>query len=206
MTDVPIAKGRIPNRRGRFGDSLRSTPGRALIGAALALPLLLGGAFVSVERLHSKPSDVLDHPADPVTDQQSKDQVVAPARQIVALTGLRTASAGYLLMSCKNRDDPPYQGAVYLTFGLPAGERADAYFDTIASTLGSHGWAEGAPQNDHAFGHVFSRDSVTATVYSDGDAPGVGVVRIYGQCRNLNDHRTDPAGWVDVTGEVTSPR
>ncbi|EUA42477.1 hypothetical protein I553_6337 [Mycobacterium xenopi 4042] len=26
-------------------------------------------------------------------------------------------------MSCKNHDDPPYQGAIYMTFAVPAGIR-----------------------------------------------------------------------------------
>jgi hypothetical protein len=207
MSDLRIAAfQRKPNpATGKLGDSLRSRRFRVLIAASLALTSVLGGAFVSVDRLHSTPSDVLDHPASPVSDQESKDQVVEPARQIVALTGVQTASANYLFMSCKNRDDPPYQGSVYLTFRLPADERADTYFQRIASALGTHGWAEGPPPNSHAFGHVFSRDAVTVTLYRDDDDPSVGIVRLHGECRNMNDHRSD-AGWVDVTGEVTGAR
>ncbi len=193
------------NRRGRFGDGLRAKPFRILIAASLALSLVLGTVIVSVDRLHSTPSDVLEHPASPVTDVQSRDEVVGAARELVTSTGLRTTSAGYLLMSCKNRDEPPYQGAIYLTFGLPADDRVDTYFGTVASTLRARGWAEGRPPNNHAFAHVFSRDAVTATIYRDGDDPNIGVLRLYGQCRNMNDHRTDQ-GWVDVTGEVNPPR
>ena len=208
MADVRTApqRRRTPRGGGRLGTSLRSTPGRLLIGAALAVPLVLGGAFVAVDRLHSTPSEVLDHPADPVTDEQSKDQVTGPARQVVSAAGLRTASAGYLLMSCKNQDDPPYQGAIYLTFTLPAEQQADTYFDTIASTLRTHGWAEGPPPNNHPFAKIFSRNAVTVTFYRDNDDPGVGVLRVYGQCRNVNDHRRDATGWVDITDEVAAPR
>jgi hypothetical protein len=207
MSDLRIAafERKADAGAGKLGESLRSRHFRVLIGASLTLTLVLGGAFVSVDRLHSKPSDSLDHPALPVGDEESKEQVVEPARQIVRLTGMQTASAGYSFMSCKNRDDPPYRGAIFLTFGLPASERADTYFETIASALDTHGWAEGPPPNDHAFAHIFSREAVTVTVYRDSDDPGVGVARLYGQCRNMNDHRND-SGWVDVTGEVTGPR
>src|SRR5208283_1349963 len=95
---------------GKRGEWLRSGQVRVLIAAALAVSLLLGGGFLLVDRLHSTPSDVLDHPVNPVTDDQSKAQVVESAKHIVTLTGLRTSLAGYLLMSCKDRDDPPYQG------------------------------------------------------------------------------------------------
>ncbi len=208
MSDARTAAQRRRTPRGGrgFGESLRSTPGRLLIGAALAIPLVLGGAFLSVDRLHSTPSDVLDHPASPVADEQSKDQVVGPARGIISATGLHVASAGYQLMSCKNRDDPPYQGAIYLTFTLPAGQRTDTYFETLASTLRTHGWAEGPPPNNHAFAKIFSQNAVTATFYRDSDDPGIGVVRLDGECRNMTDHRLDTTGWVDITDEVAAPR
>jgi hypothetical protein len=185
------------------GEWLRSKPVRALIAATLAVSLLLGGAFLLVDRLHSTPSDALDHPANPVTDDQSEAQVVESAKQVVALVGLQTASAGYALMSCKDRDDPPYQGAIYLTFALPAAARPDTYFSTIAPTLVTHGWTEGIPPNDHPFAKILSKDGVTVIVYGQSDEPSLGVARVYGQCRNVNDHRKDATAWIDVTDQFS---
>jgi hypothetical protein len=198
------AQDRRPSKiGGKRGQWLRSRQVRALIAAALAVSLLLGGAFVLVDRLHSTPSDALDHPTNPVSDDQSETQVVVSAKQIVALTGLQTASAGYTLMSCKNRDDPPYQGAIYLTFALPSGARADTYFPTVAATLVSHGWTEGLPANDHAFGKTLSKDAVTVIIYRQSDDPSLGVLRVYGQCRNMNNHRNDATTWTDITDQFT---
>ena len=191
---------------GKRGEWLRSKQARALIAAALALSLLLGGAFLLVDRLHSTPSDALDHPANPVTDDQSKAQVVESAKQVVTLAGLRTASAGYALMSCKDRDDPPYQGAIYLTFALPAAARADTYFPAIAATLVTHGWTEGLPPNDHAFAKILTKDAVTVIVYRQNEDPGLGVARIYGECRNMNNHRGDATAWIDITDQLTGTR
>ncbi len=185
------------------GEWLRSKRIRALIAAALAVSLLLGGAFLLVGRLHSTPSDVLNHPVNPVTDDQSKAQVVESARRIVTVTGLQAVSAGYLLMSCKDRANPPYQGAIYLTFALPAAARADTYFPAIAASLVSHGWTEGVPHNDHAYGRTLSKDAVTVIFYRQDDDPSLGVLRIYGQCRNMNDHRNDSTTWVDITDLLT---
>ncbi|WP_197508636.1 hypothetical protein [Mycobacterium sp. 1081908.1] len=187
------------------GDWLRSTQVRALIAAALTASLLLGGAMLAVDRLHTTPSDVLDHPANPVSDDQSEAQAVESARQIVTLTGLRTASAGYTLMSCKNREDPPYQGAIYLTFALPADAKPEAYFPGLAATLAGHGWTEGLPPNDHPFARALTKDAVTAIVYRETDAPNAGVLRVYGQCRNMNNHRTDATAWTDVTDRLKAP-
>ena len=179
---------------------------RALIAAALTVSLLLGGAFVLVGRLHSTPTDTVGQPTNPVTDDQSEAQVVDSAKQIVALTGLQTASAGYSLMSCKDRDDPPYQGAIYLTFALPTATRADTYFPTIATTLVGHGWVEGLPPNGHAFGRILSKDAVTVVIYRQSDDPSLGVVRVYGQCRNMNNHRNDATSWIDITDQFTGTR
>jgi hypothetical protein len=185
---------------------MRSPGVRALIFAALAMSLLLGGAFLLVGKLHSSPSDSLDHPVNPVSDDQSEAQVVEPAKHIVTRAGLQTTSAGYLLMSCKDRKDPPYQGAIYLNFAVPAAVGADKYFPSIAETLVTDGWVEGLPQDNHVFGRALSKDAVTAIVYRDSDDPNVGVLRMYGQCRNMNDHRNDTTGWIDITGEFTGNR
>jgi hypothetical protein len=200
------AENRRPSEVGaKRGDWLRSTQVRALIAAALTASLLLSGAFLSMDRLHTTPADALDHPANPVTDDQSEAQVVESARKVVTLTGLRTASAGYMLMSCKDRDDPPYQGAIYLTFALPAAARADAYFPTIATTLASHGWTEGLPPNDHELARSLSKDGVTLIVYRQSEDPGLGVLRVYGQCRNMNNHRNDSTAWIDITDRLKAP-
>ncbi len=129
--------------------------------------------------------------------------MVESARQIVTATGLQAVSAGYLLMSCKDRENPPYQGVIYLTFALPAAARADTYFPTMAAALVRHGWIEGIPHNDHAYSRTFSKDGVTVIVYRQDDDPSLGVLRVYGQCRDMNDHRNDTTAWVDITDQFT---
>lgn len=51
-----------------------------------------------------------------------------------------------------------------------------------------------------------SKDGVTAVLYRHDDNPSLGVLRLYGECRNMADHRNDVAGWVDVTSQVDSAR
>ena len=46
------------------------------MAAALAVSLLLGGAFLVVSALHPSPSEKLDHPASPVSDDATAAQVV----------------------------------------------------------------------------------------------------------------------------------
>lgn len=172
-----------------------------MLAAALSISLVLGGAFLAVGRLHSSPAD-LDRPAQTVSDEQSENEVVDKARHLVDVAHLQKATAGYLLMSCKDRDSPPYQGAVYLNFTVPADARPDIYFQDIGAALVAHGWTEGQPPNRHLFGKTLNKNGVTAILYRDDDYPNLGVARLYGQCRNMNDHRRDTTAWVDVTDRV----
>ena len=43
---------------------------------------------------------------------------------------------------------------------------------------------------------------MTAVYYPNLDVPGRGVLQIYGECRNVTDHRADPTGWVDITAAL----
>jgi hypothetical protein len=196
----------VSNELGEFvprrGEWLRSASARALLVSTLSISLTLGGAFLAVDRFHSSAADAVEHPAHPVSDEQTKAEVVEQARRLVTTARLQKATAGYLLMSCKGRDDPPYQGAVYLNFALPAGARADTYFQGIAAAMVARGWNEGTAPNQHLFGKTLYRDGVTAVVYRDNDYPNLGIARLYGQCRNTTDHRNDTTAWVDITEQI----
>jgi hypothetical protein len=173
-----------------------------LIAAALTSVLLLGGAFLVLGRLHSSAADVVEHPSRAATDEQTKTEVVEQARRIVAVAALQNATAGYLLTSCRDRENPPYQGAVYLDFALPADAGPDEYFRSIAAAMVARGWREQPPPNQYLSGKMLSKDGVTAILYRDTDSPMHGIARIYGQCNDMNDHRGDATAWVDITDQL----
>lgn len=163
---------------------------------------MLGATLLAVGRLHSSPADSVERPGGTATDEQTKTQVVEQARHIVAIAGLQDATAGYLLVSCKDRDNPPYQGAVYMDFTLPADTGLAEYFRRIATAMVARGWREGPAPNQHLLGTMLSKDGVAATLYPNIDSPMHGVARIYGQCRDMNNHRGDPTAWVDITNQL----
>lgn len=183
-------------------EGLHSGPARALIAVALAASLALGGLFLAIGRLHSSVADAVEHPGRAASDEETKAEVVDQARRIVAIARLQQATAGYLLMSCKNRDDPPYQGAVYMNFTLPADASPATYFQNLAAAMVANGWSEGIPPNQHLLGRMLSKDGDTAIVYQDSDSSNRGVARIYGQCRDMNNHRGDTTAWVDITDQL----
>lgn len=183
-------------------DWLRSRQARSLLAATLGTSLLLGGAFLAVDQLHVTPADALNRPGPPLSDAQSRAQAVGATRDVVSAAHLHTTSAGYLLMSCRDRDHPPYQGAVYLTFTIPADTRADVYLPQVAKALAADGWVEGLSPGGHPFSRSVSKSAVTALIYRDDDNANLGVARVYGECRNTTDHGTDATGWVDISGEI----
>ena len=177
---------------------IRSPAARTVMAAVLSTAVLVVAAFLVINRLSA--GNVVEHPGPAATDAQTQSEVVEQAKDIVAIAALQEPTAGYLLMSCKDHDNPPYQGAVYLNFQLPPDVSADQYFRTIAAAMVAHGWREGLPPNQHMFGRNLSKDGVNAILYPDRDSTTHGVGRIYGQCHDINSHRG--AEWVDVTGRL----
>jgi hypothetical protein len=127
---------------GNRAGGLSAKQARLLIAVMLAVSLVLGGAFLAVDRLHSTPGDALNHPDQPAADEQSHAQAVGAARHLVSVAKLHPTTVGYLLMSCNDHDNPPYQGAIHLTFAVPAETHADTYLPAVTSALVADGWAE----------------------------------------------------------------
>jgi hypothetical protein len=184
----------------RDASEIRSPAARTVIAAVVLTAVLVGAAFLVINRLHSSAGNAVEHPGPAATDAQTQGEVVEQAKDIVAIAALQQPTAGYLLMSCKDHDNPPYQGAVYLDFQLPPDVSADQYFGAIAAAMVARGWREGLPPNQHMFGRNLSKDGVNAILYPDRDSTTRGVGRIYGQCHEMNSHRG--AEWVDVTDRL----
>lgn len=184
----------------RDASRIRSPAARTVMAAVVSTAVLVGAAFLVINRLHSSAANVVEHPGPAATDAQTQSEVVEAAKDIVAIAALAQPTAGYLLMSCRDNDNPPYQGAVYLDFQLPLDVSADQYFRSIAAAMVAHGWHEGSPPNQHMFGRNLSRDGVNAILYPDRDSTTHGIGRIYGQCHDMNSHRG--AAWVDVTDRL----
>lgn len=181
---------------------LRSRPAKLLIAAALTLSLVLGMSFLALHRFRDMRGAAVEPVSNPMTDAQSKAQVLEPAREIVGAAGLSGVSGTYILMSCQSTADPPYQGAIYLNFDVPGVLQTPKFFRAIAAAMTARGFTEGMPPNRHPGGRTFTRNGVTVMYYRNDDKATRGTMQIYGECRNVTDHRLDPTGWVDITGAL----
>lgn len=143
-----------------------------------------------------------NHPQQPLSDDQTRAQVIDPAKQIVTTAALQNVSAVFGWESCNDQGDPPFRGRVDVSFDPPPGVDQGAYFDQVAKTMVAHGWTAGAPQGRTSFGAVIHKDGVMASIGKSGGTVKAGSVELSGECRNMGDHRHDGT-WYDVTNELT---
>ena len=182
------------------GGRLRTGWTVGLTAAALLLSLILAACFLSLQRLRASAEDSIEHPARPLGDAQAMAQVVEPTRQIEGIARLQRPSAGYILLSCKNETDPPYQGAVVANFELPPDPLG--YYQGIADAMTTRGWSQGPAPNRDMPARLLTKDGVTAIFARDSDDIRIGTLRVYGECRDTSDHRRDTTGWVDITDQL----
>ena len=86
---------------------------------------------------HSSGSNPFDDSAHPMTDDQTKAQVIEPAKQIVAAADLQGVTGAFSFASCNDQGDPPYQGTVTISFLLH--RDPDANFQQVRAALLSNG-------------------------------------------------------------------
>lgn len=182
-----------------MNNPLRTGPARLLVAAALLCALTLGVAFVVVHRVYDLRGMAT---VVPMSDADSRRQVVEPARQFVSAGSLRVSSGTYLLQSCSSEDRPPYRGQAYLTFEVPAVAKTRAMFAGLADAMTSRGWHVGTTPSHHPEGWTLAKNGVIAVYYRHPDIPDRGVLKIDGECRDMNDHQQDTAGFADITADL----
>jgi hypothetical protein len=183
-------------------EKLRSRSARLLIAAALLMSVALSVTFIAMHRVYDLRGPAVEEPRNPITDDQAMQQVLGSARQLVGAGKLKAATGSYILVSCAAEDVAPYQGSAYLNFDTPSITQTPAYFREIARSLTARGWTEGLAPGHHPGGHTLFKDGVAVVYYRHPDIPGRGAMQIYGECRDMTDHRADTTGFTDITGRL----
>ncbi|MDT5016472.1 MAG: hypothetical protein QOD39_2632, partial [Mycobacterium sp.] len=117
------------------------------------------------------------------------------AREIVAATRLQEATGGYTFVSCVNETDPPYQAAFYMNFLLPQNNSV-RFLRDVASAMIADGWT--SPTTGEQASQKLTKNGVTSMFQRNSDRAGFAIMRIYGECRNMTDHRNDNPAWTEV--------
>ncbi len=168
----------------------------SVAAALIAVTVVLGGCSKMIP-FGQDP----DRPANPLSDEQTKAQVLDPARQIATIANLQNVSGVFGWESCNDQGDPPFRGRVDMSFDVPAGADRNAYFEQIAATMIGHGWSDGPPPGKRPFGRVIHTGGVMAIIGKSSGTVKDGSVELSGECRNMGDHRHDGT-WYDVTDQL----
>ncbi|MBU9762254.1 hypothetical protein FR943_00075 [Mycobacterium sp. TNTM28] len=136
-----------------------------------------------------------------MSDEQTRAQVVEPAKRLVASAGLQVRGATFEFDSCTDQEVAPYRGQVGMGFTFPAGVDPQAYLDQIVAAMRADGWRDGAPSGKQPHGRAMNLGEVMAIIAANPDHPDRGYIEIYGECRNAGDHSADEQ---DIRAELTS--
>ncbi|MCA2244762.1 hypothetical protein JF781_20595 [Mycobacterium sp. WUMAC-067] len=173
---------------------------QSLSASAMVFALLLGGC---AQALHKPHADGAPNPYEdsghPMSDDQTKAQVIEPAKQIVAAANLDGVSGAFSFASCNDQGDTPYQGTVTLSF-LIHGD-PDAYLQRVRAAMIAHGWNDGAPLAQHYHGASLNKDGVAASISYMPSDHSYGQIILDGQCRNIGNHKGE-GKWVNINDQL----
>lgn len=140
-------------------------------------------------------NSISDHVSNPLTPEQSKDQVVAAARQIVSAVGVHVVNATFTRSSCNDDGVAPFQGIVNIAYPLaPSLEQSDAEIAQMAQRLESLGW-KGDP-NLHTHATALKKNNVVVHLAPQSVSSVNRGIDVYGECRDVTTTKSD-AGSVE---------
>lgn len=175
---------------------------QALISSLVVVAVLLGGCAPVLHKPHAAGStNPYEDTAHPMSDDQTKSQVIEPAKQIVAAAKLEGVSGAFSFASCNDQGDPPFQGTVTLSF-LIHGD-PDAYFQQVRAAMIAHGWNEGAPPGQHYHGASLNKDGVAASISYMPSDHAYGQIILDGQCRNMGNHKGE-GQWTNINDQLAA--
>ncbi|UGT95018.1 hypothetical protein KN246_16715 [Mycobacterium intracellulare] len=175
---------------------------QALISSLVVVAVLLGGCAPVLHKPHAAGStNPYEDTAHPMSDDQTKAQVIEPAKQIVAAAKLEGVSGAFSFASCNDQGDPPFQGTVTLSF-LIHGD-PDAYFQQVRAAMIAQGWNEGAPPGQHYHGASLNKDGVAASISYMPSDHAYGQIIFDGQCRNMGNHKGE-GQWTNINDQLAA--
>jgi hypothetical protein len=157
-------------------------------------------------RPHHEESSTPPPPAavETFSDVDTVKQVVDPGKAIVKVAGLQEVSGGVGFEACNDQGEPPYRGRLEMGFRIPDDTDPKKYFEQIAQTMVQQGvgWYDGPPPGKNPFGTVIHTDTVFAVIGQNPVAREDGYVHVFGECRNMTEHRDGSS--LNVTDQLLS--
>jgi hypothetical protein len=120
------------------------------------------------------------------------------------VAALQDVSGGVGFEACNDQGEPPYRGRLEMGFRIPDDIEPKKYFEQIAKTMvqQGNGWYDGPPPGRNPFGTVIHTDTVFAVIGQNPVAREEGYVHVFGECRNMDDHKDGAS--VNVTDRLVN--
>ncbi len=128
--------------------------------------------------------------SDPLTPEQSREQVVDAARDLVNTVQLQPASEIFYRSSCNDQNEAPFRGVVRISYPKAVSfEASDAEVAQMVTQLEAHGWTGDSDFKTH--GSVVQKNKVVAVLEPQNvSTPNRGIT-LYGECRDMTSTKDD---------------
>lgn len=142
-------------------------------------------------------------PADPLTPEQSRAQVLDAAREVVAHLGLPVVDAYFWRHGCDGRGGPPFRGEIRIGYPKATGagtsdrEASAAEIADMIVRLADRGWRPDPRFHSHNLG--VGRDGVMVLFGRQNPELAVRNIFVLGECRDVT-----PKGRADARDERIS--
>ena len=135
--------------------------------------------------------------SNPITPEQSKDQVMAAAKELVGILDLSVTRAVFWHSSCNDQGEAPFRGKVAINYPLaPSFEASDAQVDQMVKRLQSQGWASDSGAYSH--GTVLKKNGVEVTFAPQNAATPNNGIDLSGECRDVTTTKDTRGSTEDV--------
>ncbi|WP_431240430.1 hypothetical protein ACQ86B_13655 [Mycolicibacterium aichiense] len=157
-----------------------------------ALAMIAALAMTTVTGCGLMKSDA-DKVSNPLTPEQSEDQVIDAAHETVATLGLQVTNASVWHASCNDQGDPPFRGQLRLSYPPPAAGAGNP-IDQIVQKLKAQGWTDAQDFATH--GTALEKNNIVA-VFAPGNAINANYsIEFFGECRDITTTK-DTKGRVE---------
>ena len=137
---------------------------------------------------------------NPMTPQESKNQVVDAARDVVSTLGLDVVTAWFWHSSCNSRGKPPFRGRMRIGYPRAGSyDTADEEIATMAGTLQHAGWS--ADHDFHSHSPALEKNNVVVILRPQDPNASTRGIEVLGECRDITTTKDDrgPIQPVDVS-------
>lgn len=141
----------------------------------------------------------VDGVRDPMTPDQSRAQVIAAAREIVAALDLPVLQVAFWSASCSDGGRPPFRGHVRISYPRAESyEQSKTQIADMIDRLTGKGWSDNPEFHSHS--PALTRNRVTVVLHNQNASVVDRAIEVIGECRDWTTRNQLEAGseWITL--------